>query len=116
MQGTLGMKTKTLIGCLTIGLLALGQPVRAAGNPASFRSHTASLVEHRHNTHEARRPATFSARDASGVIPRAIRGGNPMQMLNPFVPAKYGTADESVSLNPDVPGNVNGIKFFSISF
>ena len=115
MLGTLDMKTKTLIGCLTTGLLALGQPARAAGNPASVPSHTASF-EHSHHTHEARRPATFSTRDVSGVIPRAIRGGNPMQMLNPLAPAKYGTAEESVSLDPDVPGKVNGIKFLSISF
>jgi hypothetical protein len=115
MGGTLGMKTKTLIGCLATGLLALGQPARAAGNPASVPSHTASF-EHRHRTHEVRQPPIFSTRDVSGVIPRAIRGGNPMQMLNPFAPAKYGTAEESVSLDPDVPGKVNGIKFFSISF
>jgi hypothetical protein len=115
MQGMLDMKTKTLIGCLATGLLALGQPARAAGNPASVPSHIASF-EHRLHTHEARRPATFSARDASGVIPRAIRGGNPLQMLNPFAPAKYGTAEESVSLDPDVPGKVNGIKLVSISF
>jgi len=37
------------------------------------------------------------------VIPRAIRGGNPLQMLNPFAPAKYGTAEENVSLDPNVP-------------
>ena len=115
MRGRLDMKTKTLIGCLATGLLALGQPARAAGNPASVPSHTASF-EHRHHAHEVRRPATFSTRDVSGVIPRAIRGGNPMQMLNPLAPAKYGTAEESVSLDPDVPGKVNGITFFSISF
>ena len=109
------MKTKTLIGCLTTGLLALGQPVRAAGNPASVPPHIASF-EHRHHTHEVRRPATFSARDASGVIPRAIRGGDPVQMLNPLAPAKYGTAEENVSMDPDVPGKGNGIRFFSISF
>jgi hypothetical protein len=50
------------------------------------------------------------------VIPRAIRGGNPLQMLNPLAPAKYGTAEENVSLDPDVPGKWNGIKLFSISF
>jgi hypothetical protein len=50
------------------------------------------------------------------VIPRAIRGGNPLQMLNPLAPAKYGTAAESVSVDPDVPGRVNGINFVSISF
>ena len=50
------------------------------------------------------------------MIPRAIRGGNPLQMLNPFAPAKYGTSEENVSFDPDVPGKANGINFFSISF
>src|SRR5205814_7183142 len=52
----------------------------------------------------------------SGAIPRAIRGGNPLQMLNPLAPAKYGTAEENVSLDSDVPGKGNGINLFSISF
>jgi hypothetical protein len=50
------------------------------------------------------------------VIPSAIRGGNPLQMLNPFAPAKYGTADEHVSVDHDVPGKVNGITLVSIPF
>jgi hypothetical protein len=50
------------------------------------------------------------------VIPRAIRGGKPLQMFNPFAPAKYGTANESVSIDPDAPGKVNGIIFVSIPF
>jgi hypothetical protein len=37
-------------------------------------------------------------------------------MLNPLAPAKYGTADESVSVDPDVHGRVNGIIFVSIPF
>jgi hypothetical protein len=37
-------------------------------------------------------------------------------MLNPLAPAKYGTAEENVSLDPDVPGKGSGIKVFSISF
>jgi hypothetical protein len=37
-------------------------------------------------------------------------------MLNPFAPAKYGTGEENVSLDPDVPGKANGINLFSISF
>ena len=65
---------------------------------------------------QTHQPPTVSQPGVSGVIPRAIRGGNPLQMLNPFAPAKYGTADENVSFDPDVPGKVNGINFFSISF
>ncbi len=109
------MKTKTLIACLATGLLTLGQPVRAAAKPATALPHPTSF-EPRHHAHGPPRPPTLSERDVSGVIPSAIRGGDPLQMLNPRAPAKYGTAEENVSLDPDVPGKGNGIKFFSISF
>ena len=108
------MKTKTLIASLATGLLALGQPARAAGNPATARSH--SVFESRHHARPTHRPANLPEQNMSGAIPRAIRGGNPLQLLNPFAPAKYGTAEESVSLDPEVPGKWNGIKFVSIPF
>jgi hypothetical protein len=109
------MKTKTLIACLATGLLTLGQPARAAGTPTTAPSHTASF-ESRHHARQTAQPAALSQRAVSGVIPRAIRGGNPLQMLNPFAPAKYGTAEENVSFDPDVPGKANGINFFRVSF
>ena len=43
-----------------------------------------------------------------GVVSRAIREGNPLQMLNPAAPARYGTAQQSVTLKPDEPGKRNG--------
>jgi hypothetical protein len=109
------MKTKTFIACLATGLLTLGQPARAASNPAATPSHTASF-ESRHHARQTARPAVLSQPGVSGVIPRAIRGGNPLQMLNPFAPAKYGTAEDNVSFDPDVPGKVNGINFFIVCF
>jgi hypothetical protein len=109
------MKTKTLIACLVAELLTLGQPAQAASTHATARSHTASF-ESRHHARQTPLPAALPQPTVSGVIPRAIRGGNPLQMLNPFAPAKYGTAEENVSLDPDVPGKANGINFFSISF
>ena len=52
-----------------------------------------------------------------GVFPRAFgRGRNPLQMLNPRAPAKYGTGEESASFDPHIPGRCNGIKFFEIVF
>jgi hypothetical protein len=109
------MKTKTLIACLATGLLKLGHPARAAGTPTTAPSHTASF-ESRHHARQIHQPAILSQPGVSGVIPRAIRGENPLQMLNPFAPAKYGTAEDNVSFDPDVPGKVNGINFFSVSF
>jgi hypothetical protein len=69
-------------------------------------------------------------REVTGVIPRAIRGGNPLQMLNPRAPARYGTAEESVLYeanaadssrrtvvsDPNYPGKWRGIKFFTFLF
>lgn len=100
------MRTKILIACLATGLLMLGQPAWAGRSSFKFRQ----------QARQTQRPATLSAPDVSGVIPRAIRGGNPLQMLNPRAPAKYGIAEENVSLDPDVPGKGNGIKLVSISF
>jgi hypothetical protein len=109
------MKTKILIACLTIAFLTLGQPARAAGYPATTPSRTASFGSSHHGR-QTHRPAPLAHPSVSGVIPRAIHGGNPLQMLNPFAPAKYGTAEENVSLDPDVPGKWDGIKLLSISF
>ncbi|MEY2520000.1 MAG: hypothetical protein QOF24_1759 [Verrucomicrobiota bacterium] len=100
------MRTTIVIACLALGLLTLGQPASAA--PKSFRF--------RQQARQSHRPAILSERTVSGVIPHVIRGGNPLQMLNPFASAKYGAARENVSVDPDVPGQVNGINFVSISF
>ena len=72
-------------------------------------------------------PAPISRRQVTGVIPRAIRGGNPLQMLNPRAPARYGTAEQSVVFepyyprrsvinDPTYPGKWRGIKFFTLLF
>jgi hypothetical protein len=109
------MKTKILIACLTTGLLASGAAVHAADQRAIAASNTSSF-EHRHHAPEPHWFAILGARNASGVIPRVIRSGDPLQMLNVRAPAKYGTAEENVSWDPDVPGRGNGIKLLGISF
>jgi len=67
------------------------------------------------------------ARAPGGVVPRAVRaGGNPLQMLNPAAPPRYGTAQQSVAFKseypgqrsgkPEDPGKWNGIKLFEFYF
>jgi hypothetical protein len=51
-----------------------------------------------------------------GVFQVAIRQGNPLQMLNPMAPSKYGTADEHATHDPKDPGKPKGIKFFEWTF
>jgi hypothetical protein len=37
-------------------------------------------------------------------------------MLNPFAPAKYGTAEENTVFDPDVSGRGDGIKLVGVLF
>ena len=60
-------------------------------------------------------PPPLKKENTDGVLPRAARGGNPFQMLNPKAPPQYGKAEDSVELDPDT-GKWKGIKLFTINF
>ena len=60
-------------------------------------------------------PPPIRKENTDGVLPRAARGGNPFQMLNPKAPPQYGKAEDSVVLDPDT-GKWKGIKLFTINF
>ena len=63
-------------------------------------------------------PPPVSARPkAEGVLPKAFGPGrNPLQMLNPWAPARYGTWFENTSFDPNHPGKWQGIQLFEIVF
>ncbi|MEY2564590.1 MAG: hypothetical protein QOH88_2783 [Verrucomicrobiota bacterium] len=61
-------------------------------------------------------PPISQKREVDGVVPRAIRGGNPLQMFNPKAPAKYGTSQDAVSYDPSDPIRWRGIKLFEFRF
>jgi hypothetical protein len=54
--------------------------------------------------------------EVDGVVPRAFRGGNPLQMFNPKAPRKYGTSEEAVTYEQNDPNKWRGIKFFEFRF
>jgi hypothetical protein len=87
----------------------------AAGTPKHRFSHGNALTYRRHAL-ETQAPLIELKPQVTGVTPRIIRGGDPLQMLNPFAPAKYGTGEENTVLDPDVPGRGDGIKLLSVSF
>jgi hypothetical protein len=60
-------------------------------------------------------PPLLQRPEVQGVIPRAFRGGNPLQMINPLAPARYGTSEQSLAYNP-FTGKYDQIKFFEIVF
>ena len=59
-------------------------------------------------------PLTPQAR--GGVIPTAVRNGNPLQLLNPRAPARYGNSQEHVTTDPRDPGKPTGVKLFEWTF
>jgi hypothetical protein len=111
----LDMKPIVLTICTIVGAVcASDESFASSQDNAQARN---LKFAHRHHAVDTGRSAVQLDRAVTGgVIPRAIRGGNPLQMLNPFAPATYGTAEENVSFDPEVPGKGNGINFLNISF
>jgi hypothetical protein len=60
-----------------------------------------------------RPPPVTETRELEGAVPRAMRGGNPLQMLNPQAPAVYGTGAQNVVYEP-YTWKWKGIKLFEI--
>lgn len=102
------MKKKIILGALVLAAstgLSLAQGFNAtAGNPSITLPAQPSPAP----------PITPTAR--GGVIPTAIRNGNPLQLLNPAAPARYGNAQEHVTHDPQDPGKPKGIKLFEWTF
>ena len=62
-----------------------------------------------------RRTATTRARQPEGALPRAARGGNPAQMLNPMAPRRYyGEVEDTVTYDPNDPRRITGIILVGI--
>jgi hypothetical protein len=108
------MKTTLFAISLIVGVVFLSHE-SAAATPKRRLPHGTAFT-YRHHAVETHPPLIELKPQVRGVIPRIIRGDDPLQMLNPFAPAKYGTAEENTVLDPDVPGRGDGIKLLSVSF
>ena len=108
------MKTTLFAISLIVGVVSLSRE-GAVAIPKHRFSHGTAFT-YRHHEVETHAPPIELKPQVRGIIPRIIRGGDPPQMLNPFAPAKYGTAEENTVLDPDVPGRGDGIKLLSVSF
>jgi hypothetical protein len=75
---------------------AAGLATSEAQNRASFRAGAGARGENI----ERRAPEPVR-RGEIGAIPRAVRGGNPVQMLNPLAPRRYfGAPQDTVTHEP----------------
>ena len=107
------MKTTLFTIGLILGVISLSHE-SAAATPRHRFSH--GVFTYRHHAIETHAPLIELKPQVTGVIPRIIRGGDPLQMLNPIAPAKYGTAEEDAVLDSDAPGRGDDIKLLSVSF
>jgi hypothetical protein len=51
----------------------------------------------------------------SGIAVELVKTDNPLQLINPAAPAKYGSPEDNTLRNP-IDGKVIGLKIFSIRF
>jgi hypothetical protein len=99
-------------------ILSLFVAVGLAGTVLADPPQKNSYTAHRKpsTVRATKEPAPLKKSEVVGAIPRAVRGGNPLQMLNPRAPAKYGNWVQSTSFDSDVPGKWKGIKLFELVF
>jgi hypothetical protein len=98
-----------------IAILLIAAALTAADAQTHKQTFTAPATRPKHRLRTPPPPVTQKM-EVDGVVPRAVRGGNPLQMFNPKAPAKYGTSQEAVTYDPNDPYRWRGIKFFEFRF
>ncbi len=99
--------------------LVLGVLIFAASAGLSFGQGLTTTIGNPRITIPVAKPSATpvpiqSAR--GGVIPTAVRNGNPLQMLNPRAPARYGNSQQHITTDPRDPGKPTGISLFAWKF
>jgi hypothetical protein len=122
------MKKKLLVStilALTTGMVfAQGQNPASAPAPVPAQGQLSTTVlttttatgEVRTTILKPRVPAAAPLVPTEGVVQVAIRQGNPVQLINPVAPARYGNGQEHVMHDPNDPGKPKGISLFAWSF
>ena len=103
---------KTLVA---VGMLIMAASIGFAQSPPPKKGSKTFTARVKGGPAPTPTPPTLRKENTEGVLPRAARGGNPFQMLNPKAPPQYGRAEDSVELDPDT-GKWKGIKLFTINF
>ena len=98
---------------VTLGIFVLIASLAAAQSP-QVQKKTFTAKAHT-KARPSPSPPPLRKENTEGVLPRAARGGNPLQMLNPKAPAVYGKSEDSVVLDGET-GKWKGIKLFTILF
>lgn len=123
------MKTLPLFITLAAGLLAVpGLRAQTTATTANGRSRTratttfssrnsARLDAQRRAAQRAEINRTAAPARVDGGVVRAVRSGNPLQMVNPAAPAEYGDGRDVTRHEVDDPfQRPQGLKLFAVEF
>ena len=53
--------------------------------------------------------------ELDGIFVQAVKTDNPLELINPAAPERYGSAEENILRNP-ASGKVSGLKFLELRF
>ena len=89
-------------------------------NPRITTGGTIVFVQPRNRSEELARsrPTIDEGSRTGGVIPRAARAGNPLELINPFAPYTYGSGEKMFVTGPaqgtQTPGEEERPKVFKL--
>jgi hypothetical protein len=98
-----------------------GYSMRAQSGPAGqeFKTNTPQAREENIELQPALKPNQMAGPRSditySGIAVQAVKTDNPLQLINPFAPASYGSGADNLDRDI-ITSKENGLKFFSIDF
>ena len=109
------MKRVTVLLCALAALSSNAQPAETEGSleyrlAAGLAKSSAALSKGAKPNEIVKGKITYS-----GIAVQLLTTDNPLQLVNPVAPARYGSAEDNVIRDP-VKGTISGWKIFSIRF
>ena len=97
-----------------VALLFIAAAAATNAEAQTRQTLTAPAADERRDRAE-RRTEPVRARRTEGALPRAARGRNPLQMINPAAPRHYyGSVEDTVTYDPNDPRRITGIILVGI--
>ena len=98
-------------------MVALSAAAQSSPKDETIETFTAKRARENPPEIEVLKPneITVGSLTYSGIAVEAVKTDNPLQLINPFAPERYGDAEDNVVRDP-ITNRVSGLKIFSIQF
>jgi len=113
------MKTMLLLLALLAGFAVNAQSTNEPAGPRdrTLRAQPTARDRASFQLFREKKPneAVIGKHVVSGVAVQAVKTRNPLQLINPFAPARYGSGTDNLARNP-INGQPEGLKVLGIQF